>query len=152
MAFVDLDDLTLKSLGALTVGSAWAVQGEAAFRRAEVAALHQALAGTDQVLSLGGGTPTAPGAAELIEAARQKRAAQVIYLRAQPATLRARLIGQVHDRPSLTGADPLDEIETVFAQRDPAYLALADTVIDADRLRVEQVAEIVMNGRRANEP
>lgn len=132
-AFTDLDDAVLRALNAPTVADAWRSAGEPAFRAAETQALRSLLEHTDApyVIALGGGTPTAPGATDLIRDAQRNRAALVIYLRADAATLRARLAqGAGANRPSLTGASPLDEIQTVLNQRNDAYTRLADEVID----------------------
>jgi shikimate kinase len=143
LPFVDLDDRTVGLLKARSVAEAWREVGEAGFRRAEVEALGAALKVGDAVVALGGGTPTARGALELIRGA-QGAGAMVLYLRASAASLRARLIGQMDDRPSLTGADPLAEIEAVLARRDPAYLALADAVVNVDGLSEAEAAAAVV--------
>jgi shikimate kinase len=127
----DLDDVTVRVLGATSVAEAWRTRGEKAFREAEVKALAEALSTQSGVLALGGGTPMVAGALELIHSA-QAAGGQVVYLRATAPTLRARLEGKTGDRPSLTGADPLVEIDAVLAKRDPIYLKLADVVIDVD--------------------
>ena len=67
----------------------------------------------------------------------------MIYLRAEPATLISRLAGNMADRPSLTGADPLVEVEAVFARRDPDYLRIADEVVETDALTPEQVVDLL---------
>ncbi len=131
--FADLDDDVLTLVGASTVREAWERSGEASFREAEARALAARLGSRGAVVALGGGTPTAPGADALIERARREGAARVAYLRAEPATLRARLSADDPDRPSLTGADPLAEIERVFGARDEPYRRLADAIIDASR-------------------
>ena len=84
------------------------------------------------MLALGGGTPTAPGAADILRAASKSGGARVVYLRCEPDELRARLdaVGVGPDRPSLTGADPRDEIEAVFVRRDPLYTDLADAIVE----------------------
>ncbi len=171
VGFVDLDDAVLERLGCGSVAEAWAEPGEPAFRRAETDCL-EAWVGERRdpeypaparVVALGGGTPTAPGAAELLRRACETGSIKLVYLRATPATLRGRLNktepeaqarsltgrgerrphpdplpkgeGGRHtdpNRPSLTGADPLDEIEAVFAARDPLYRELATHVIQID--------------------
>jgi shikimate kinase len=128
--FVDLDVRTLARLGEETVREAWWRLGEPAFRAAEVEALRDALRQSFIVLSLGGGTPLAPGAREQIETARREGVATTVYLRVAPGTLRARLEGGMEDRPSLTGGDPLDEIDEIFAHRDPRYQEIADVVLE----------------------
>lgn len=133
--FLDLDDLTAEALGFRTAGEAFAGAGESAFRRAETQALQNLLGRSFRgVLALGGGTPTAPGASDLLGPP-----SSIVYLRAQPGTLRARLAPTDHaSRPSLTGAPMLDEIDAVFARRDPLYQRLARATIDTDAMTFEQ--------------
>lgn len=147
--FRDLDDATVRVLGASSVSEAWRAQGEKAFREAEKTALAAALSAPAGVLALGGGTPTAPGASELIRAA-QNAGVRVVYLRGAAAVLRTRLEGKTGDRPSLTGADPLAEIDAVLAKRDPLYLELADMVIDTNDRTHEEVLDWI--GRWLDEP
>lgn len=126
--FVDLDDRTPVIMGFDSVAAAWEARGETAFRAAEVEALRAALAEPAGVIALGGGTPTAPGAPELLRHSR----CVLVYLRCSPAELRERLSshGVGANRPSLTGKNPLDEIEDVFARRDPVYRALAEHAVE----------------------
>ena len=131
---IDVDDLTPQYLGVPTVADAWRIHGESKFRTAEVQALTDALRTGGRIIALGGGTPTAPGAADLIQAERTAGRAKVIYLRCTPDELKARMIaagGMGANRPSLTGANPLDEIYTIFARRDPLYASLADLVLES---------------------
>lgn len=135
-SFVDLDDCTRLELGAATIAAAFCERGEAAFRAAEVRALRAVIGEANRgtkplVLALGGGTPTAPGAEVLLRQWKQG-GARIVYLRAEAGVLAERLAGQVADRPSLTGKGAIEEIGEVLAQRDAAYRALADIVIDAD--------------------
>ena len=44
--------------------------------------------------------------------------------------LNRRLSQKLGDRPSITGQDPIAEINAVLAQREPVYLDLADLVCD----------------------
>lgn len=130
-AFVDLDDVTPREMGLVTVAEAWR-KGQEAFRLAEASALIASLGRDNQVIALGGGTPTAPGAADVIRRERRAGRALVVYLRCDPATLRERMASQgelAAQRPSLTGGDPLGEIESVYASRDPLYCGLADVVL-----------------------
>lgn len=143
--FVDLDDVTARSLGAARAADAWAEHGERAFRRAEAAALAAALARDGRVIALGGGTPTAPGAADLLRRERDAGRARIVYLEADAPTLRARLAAtDLSTRPSLTGADPLAEIDAVLARRDPLFRELADEVIETGGTTIEVAAEEVV--------
>jgi len=136
--FIDLDAVTVAYLGEGTLRELWDRHGEARFRQAEYRALvNQAFPRTNPgpVVALGGGTPTAPGAADFLRNARARGLCVTVYLRAAPETLRARLATADNtDRPSLTGADPLGEIDAVHAARDPLYRELADAVVETDGL------------------
>ncbi len=131
--FVDLDDRVARAANANHAAEVIARRGLDAFREIEAGCLVAALGEHGIVLSLGGGTPTAPGAADVLTSARHDAGALLVYLHARPETLAARLraIGTA-TRPSLTGEDPADEMARVYAQRHPLYEQLASTVIDAD--------------------
>lgn len=141
-AFVDLDDLTAARLGASTPAQALNQSGLDAFRQAEARALEQTLSTSNQVIALGGGTPTAPGATDLIDHEQATGSALVVYLRLAPSELADRLAHtDLSDRPSLTGKGVIEEIADLFDARDPLYRALADLVIEADALTIEQVVD-----------
>lgn len=142
--FVDLDDVTPGELGAATVAEAWARHGEPAFRHAEVMALTRVLSRDGQVIALGGGTPTAPGAPHLLELTAAQGRAVIVYLRAPADVLRARLAGVSNaNRPSLTGLGVLEEIEGVLSARDPLYRELAQHVVETGTLTPEGTADVV---------
>jgi shikimate kinase len=147
LAFVDLDDVTTSLLGEGTLAELWAQHGEAAFREAEVRALRERVLAPDlpqQVVALGGGTPTAPGAAALLRNAVSRGGIRLVYLRAGPEVLRARLARtDTLARPTLTGHGTLEEIGRVFAARDGVYRALASRVLEiGDRSVAEAAAEL----------
>ena len=147
--FIDLDDRVAAHFGVAAAGEALTEHGIDAFRAAETECLRDALSATGSILSLGGGTPTAPGAADALRSARD---ALVAYLHAHPRTLAARLtaIGSA-SRPSLTGKDPAAEFEEVYAERNPLYTDIADEVIDADDWDEDRLANELMTALRAYE-
>lgn len=135
-SLVDLDELVAARAGLASAAAFIRERGIEAFRRAEADALRDALAGDAAVIALGGGTPTAPGAAEMLRGC----AARVVYLRATPETLAARLSRtDLASRPSLTGVGVLEEIGALFAARDGLYRGLAGEVIDVDSLAADEV-------------
>lgn len=142
--FVDLDDLTPRQLGESTLAEAWNRHGQTEFRKAEAAALREVLGTDGQIIALGGGTPTAPGCAALLRAHAADRRALLVYLHAPPSVLRQRMAAanNVH-RPSLTGADPLAEIEAVYASRDPLYRDLAQTVMDTEGQSLDHLSALL---------
>lgn len=129
LGFEDLDAVTLSAMGYATVSEAWDAEGEPAFRAAEAESLRvsiERMRNAGGVLALGGGTPMIPGAPEIISGS----GAATVYLRAEPGLLRDRLAGGAGaDRPSLTGQDPIDEIERVFNDRDDRYRGIASQVL-----------------------
>ena len=139
--FVDLDDQTAAALGEQTAGEALGRHGLAAFRSAEAVALADALTNPNQVLALGGGTPTAPGAAALLREHRAAGSIHIVYLAVDAATLRSRLAADPTLRPSLTGAGTVNEVESMLAERDPLYRQLADIIIDAGSGTASQIAD-----------
>lgn len=142
--FIDLDDLTPAEAGEASVSDVFAKQGEPAFRAAEARALAKVMQRDGLVIALGGGTPTAPAALELLTAARVDGRARLIYLRASAATLRLHLRDSHNaHRPSLTGKSILDEVEDLLAARDGPYRALAEVIVETDdRARGDVLREL----------
>ena len=58
--------------------------------------------------------------------------ARTVYLQCSTDTLTQRIRRQPGDRPSLTGADPAEEMAVVLAEREPVYRAVADLIVDAN--------------------
>ncbi|MEO0483623.1 MAG: shikimate kinase [Planctomycetota bacterium] len=148
MDWLDLDARTPSVAGRDTVRQVFELDGEAGFRAAELEALHQVLVEPPAVIALGGGTPTATGASGFLTGAT-KAGAPLIYLRAQPDTLAARLAeaeeqaGNEH-RPSLSGKPITDEIAEQFEARDPLYKELATQIVDVDGLEINDAATRVI--------
>lgn len=147
---IDLDRETLAVLGLPTAGEAFRRVGEPSFRAAEMMALEQVLDSTSQVIALGGGTPTAPGAAQRLQSERDAGRAWIAYLHAPPAILRARLAGDdLANRPGLLGPDPVGEVERVYALRDPRYRPLADIIVEVGDLKPDEAKDRLVRAFRA---
>jgi len=138
--FIDTDDTLEIELGC-TVCEYVKRAGWPAFREQERLLLAR-LAGVRQaVIATGGG-------AIMHQAEWQglRQNSRVIWLRATAATIRQRLDQDCEtatQRPSLTGCDPLAEIESVLAEREPLYRAGSDVSIDTNgRIQDEIVALI----------
>jgi shikimate kinase len=137
--FDDLDELVCAALGVRDAGEAFASLGEPAFRRQETESLETWLSRDERapggVLALGGGTPTAPGAAESLRHAATQNATILLYLHAPPHVHAARLradAGRDTNRPSLTGDDPVAEVSRIYEQRHRLYEQLAHRMIEVD--------------------
>jgi shikimate kinase len=136
--FLDSDEVIEARTGC-TVREIFAVDGEAAFRRLESDVLAEALAGPEPaVIAAAGGT--------VLEAenrrAMHERAGLVVWLRADPAALAARVANGGH-RP-LLDEDPEGVLARLGAQREPLYREVADSVVDTADLRPNDVAERVL--------
>jgi len=160
--FIDLDNLTAFALNAPTAGDALERQGVDAFRAAEAAALAKVLANVLNgraarrpiMLALGGGTPTAPGAAELLAHVRDDHACTIVYLRANATTLTNRTRNSSVKRPSLTSANQsiknqtrkelAAEVATLLRQRDRLYRSLASHILRVDTKTDAQVHAAIL--------
>jgi shikimate kinase len=73
-----------------------------------------------------------------------KRNGLIVWLRGSEEVLHARMDEEQRSgriRPSLTGADPLEEIHRVLPMRDSIYGAAADIAVDTSGLSVREVAD-----------
>lgn len=137
VAFHDADAWVEERAGR-SIARIFAEDGEAAFRALERQAV-DALAGQAAVVALGGGAVAQPGIAPRLSAA-----GVVVYLRARPETLAAR-VGEGDARPLLAGlglVERTERLRALLADRASHY-ALADCSVDTDGCSVEQVAESV---------
>lgn len=135
--FVDTDAEIEKAAGA-SVREIFEREGEAGFRARERAAI-DALAGRPVVVALGGGAIAQPGAAERLAAS-----GTVVWLRARPETLAAR-VGDADARPLLRGLGPearIARIAELAAAREASYRT-ARIAVDTDELQAEQVARAI---------
>lgn len=140
--YLDSDEEVLRRTGR-TVPQIWHEEGEAAFRRQEAAVLAEALARpAPDVVAVAGGAVLDPANRDLIRAS----GAVVAWLRAEPATLAAR-VGDGAGRPLLE-ADPAGAVAALDAVRRPVYTELAEVVVDVDGRTPEEVADAVLAAAR----
>lgn len=127
--------------------------GEEGFRALEYQIVAQALAGSAQVVSVGGGAPTYPPTRELL------RDHSVYYLNAAPDYLADRQekrsaksgskkCGQV--RPLLAG-DIRQRFHELYEARHQIYLDVATCVVDAEQRRNDTAADIVAHEKAAGD-
>jgi shikimate kinase len=120
-----------------TVAELFAARGEDAFRAEEARVLAEALAATGPVVvSAAGGVVLSEGNRELLAGPT------VVWLRADPATLAARL-GSGAGRP-LLDADPAGTLVGLDAVRRPLYEEVADVVVDVDALDPGTVVDRIL--------
>jgi shikimate kinase len=135
--FVDLD-VEIERAASMTINEIFAAEGEAGFRAREHDVLVATLADdAPLVVATGGGAVVRADN----RAAMASRGV-VVWLRAAPATLFAR-IGQSTHRPLLAD-DARGNLERLHAERADAYGAVAQVIIDVDRLSFQAVTERVL--------
>jgi shikimate kinase len=134
LRFVDLDREIERSLGE-ALSDYFVREGERAFRVVESRALREVTT-EPAIIATGGGTPCDPANLDfLLDAGR------VVYLRAKPETLAARLAEA--DRPLLRDVPSRrDRLAELLATRRASYEA-AHEIIDTDGLSVDAASEVV---------
>ena len=131
-------DADVEAMTGLTVPELFERDGEAAFRKAEATVLAESCASASPlVISVAGGAVLDPGNRALIA-----RSGTVVWLRARPETLGAR-VGDGAGRP-LLGEDPTEAMGRLLTDRAPFYMELADLVIDVDDLTPAEVAARIL--------
>ncbi|MFN2452343.1 MAG: shikimate kinase [Candidatus Dormibacteria bacterium] len=89
----------------------------------------------------------APGSAVLTAAGRGLLTPEwVVWLRARPETLAARVARDPKPRP-LLGGNPLQAIRSLDAERRDGYAAVSDLILDVDALDPEQAADRILGAR-----
>ena len=132
--FVDTDLLLVERAGK-TIKEIFETEGEQGFRDRESAVVMDVAARDNLVVAAGGGAVLRPE-----NVAALKRNGKLIWLQADPRTLEVRIAADAAtsaNRPNLTAAGGLAEIEKLLAVRMPAYQAAADATLDVSRLSVD---------------
>ena len=134
--FVDVD-CAIEARTGKTVRELWEEGGEPAYRHLESQVVLETLARRDEVvLAAPGGTVLDPAVRTALEAAF------VVWLRAEPATLAARVAHDDH-RP-LLGDRPLQVLTSMATERAGLYDTAADLVVDTDGLDAGAVTGVVI--------
>ncbi len=135
--YFDSDAEVMKETGH-SVPELFADEGEPAFRAAEARVLRDAVTRPDPVVvSVAGGAVLDPANRELI-----RRSGIVVWLRARPETLAAR-VGEGVGRPLLDD-DPGAALRRLEAVRRPLYEEVATCAVDVDDLTPDEVLERVI--------
>ena len=139
--FLDADTELERKLG-VSIPTIFEIEGEAVFRDREEAVIAELVERTGIVLATGGGAVIRG-----LNRERLKANGTVVYLHAEPATLRERTRRSRH-RPLLNTADPDARLMELYAQRDALYRETADVVIESDREQIGRFAQALETAQR----
>ena len=133
---LDIDSILVRQMG-MPIAQIFGMVGEPRFRAMERDAVATAQAREPAVIVPGGGWAAQPGQ---LEAARA--GSLIMYLKCLPTTA-ARRSEQGEVRPLLTGVDPVEQVRSLLAAREPFY-KLAHYEVAADKKDAAQVAAEVI--------
>jgi len=142
-------DVEIEHRAGKSIAKIFAEEGEPAFRDLEARVIADLCRSEHLVLAAGGGAPL-----RLESRQAMRQAGQVVWLKARPETIGARMSGDATTasrRPSLTDKNPWDEIVQLLQVREPIYRETAHFAIDTEgksptELTVEiltQLADVV---------
>lgn len=139
---IDTDEEIVRQEGR-AISDIFRQDGEPAFRSMETKLLERLVREnlTDTVISVGGGMPVRKENRQLM-----KKIGHCFYLKAPADVLAGRLQKDL-SRPVLqgkSGEDLKKHILQLMKQREAAYLAVSDSVVDTERLTVQETAEKIL--------
>ncbi len=137
--FVDTDE-EIEKFSGVSLAALWRDAGEEEFRALESAAVSDATSHDEAIVATGGGAILRPENREVI-----KGSGEIVWLNAGLEAILNRLGDNTTDRPLLSGALPRSQIlQALLSEREDLYRALADHVIDSDRLTVDEAADEIV--------
>jgi shikimate kinase len=141
--FLDFDE-EIEGRAGKSVARIFAEHGEAHFRALERALTTELRGAAPMIVAPGGGWIENPEVVGIL-----RPPSRLVYLRAAPATVIARLGSDIGTRPLLSGPDPLTAVERLYVRRRRSYES-AEHVLDTEMLGIEKlmdaVAELVTSG------
>lgn len=136
--FVDTD-LLVASLTDKSIAELWETEGESSFRRLESQMIASAAAGEPVVVATGGGAVL-----EGDNIAAMRGSGLVVWLRASPETLFAR-IGEDGARPLVANTDdPIEALGNLLAEREERYVEAAHAQVATDGRTIESIVDEVI--------
>ena len=140
-AFLDTDTLIEENAGR-SIEAMISTKGWEYFRETEKRVAEEVSRRDNLVIATGGGIVM-----DEQNVKNLKQNGWVVWLKGKPEVLKERMAeeqGAGRMRPSLTGADPLEEIEEVLSARRPFYERAGDLVVDTSNLSIRDVAALII--------
>lgn len=139
--FIDTDSLLVSESG-ISIKEIVETYGWQTFRKMEHAIVEQACSRDRQIVAAGGGVVI-----NADNVAIMKKSGRLVWLRAQPATIKARMTRDQDTeafRPALTSKDSFSEIEETLIERYPLYQEAMDFFVDTDYVGLDVLAESII--------
>lgn len=114
------------------------IEGEEGFRRRETQVLRELSQMNKIVLSTGGGALIQTENREVL-----RNNGYIIYLKSSPEMLFKRTAGDKR-RPLLQGDNRLEQIRKILTEREPAYIEMADEIIDSEKMSIKQIIQKII--------
>lgn len=140
--FLDTDVLIEERSGS-TIEAMVAAGGWDRFRECERLVVAEVSQKSPLVIATGGGVVL-----DEDNVRNLKRKGWLVWLKAPTLVLRERMARDRRpgkNRPSLTDAGPLDEIEAVLKQREPFYEKASDWAVDTAGLSIAEVTSLILD-------
>jgi shikimate kinase len=141
MEFMDTDVL-IEERACCSLEALISLKGWGHFREIEKGLVHELSMRNNLIIAKGGGVVMDEGNVNNL-----KKKAWIVWLRGSPEALKQRMDRDQRSgkrRPSLTGADPLEEIEQVLGIRDPLYEQAGDLIVDTSDLSIQEAATLII--------
>ena len=139
---VDIDTVLIRKEGK-PITMIFAEKGEPAFREMERKEVSAALEHEPAVIVPGGGWAAQPGQLD-----GAKARGYFVYLKARAEVAAGRAVPS-GTRPVLLGEDPVEQMRTLYKERDP-YYAKADAVVLIEAKPLEKVADEIVRLAQIN--
>lgn len=142
--FFDSDHEIEKRTG-VEISLIFEIEGEEGFRRRETQILRELSLMNNIVLSTGGGAVAQAENRETL-----KGSGYIIYLKSSPEMLFKRTADDKR-RPLLQGENRLEQIRKILNEREPAYIAMADEIIDSEKMSIKQIIQKILEQIKKND-
>ena len=140
-SFLDTDAM-IEDRADLTIEEIISRNGWERFRDIERKVIREVSGREGLVIATGGGVVT-----DEENVLNLKKTGFIVWLKGDVGVLKTRMEKDDETgkkRPSLTGADPMEEIRKVLDVRNPLYRKAGDLAIDTTALSIQQVAEMIL--------